>query len=63
MAIQEEMPSEGAVEAEDEIWTSSSCYAASIVLVGSTLFIDLLFEVTESVHFLPQPYGLTISIF
>ena len=25
--------------------------------------IDLLFEVTESVQALPQPYGLTISIF
>ena len=46
---------EGAVEAENGIWTSSSCYAASIVLVGSTLFlnliptIDILLEMTISI--------------
>ena len=38
----EKCASEGAVEAEDGIWTSSSCYAASIVLVGSTLFLNLI---------------------
>ena len=53
--MQEEMASEGAVEAENGIWTSSSCYTANIVLVGSTLFlnlipiIDTVFEMIESV--------------
>ena len=53
--MQEEMPSEGAVEAENGIWTSSSCYTANIVLFGSTIFlnlipiIDIVFEMIESV--------------
>ena len=53
--MQEEMPIEGAVEAESGIWTSSSCYTASIAPVSSTLFlniipiIDILFEMTISI--------------
>ena len=48
--------SEGAVEAENGIRTSSSYYAACIVLVGSTLFLKLI-PITDIL------LGTTISIF